>query len=222
MTRAKSILAALAAAASLVSASAVIVSSGESKDAREMSAVRAAQTVVAQAVPEQPAAPPGSTVPGPRTSLAHAIGVAEKQTGGRATNAGMQRKRGNYLYAIKTLSKDKSAKVLVEPASGSVVRVDEPGFIARVTSVFDRDDEWQEQALLAGLVASPMTLAGAIAAAEKETGGRAVRAASADRFGTILFDVRLVKEAAMLQVQVDSATGKVVTLPTHARRGDDD
>jgi uncharacterized membrane protein YkoI len=221
MTRAKSILAALAAAASLVSASAVIAS-GESKDAREMSAVLAAKIVVAQAVPEQPAAPPGSTVPGPRTSLAHAIGVAEKQTGGRATNAGMQRKRGNYLYAIKTLSKDKSAKVLVEPASGSVVRVDEPGFIARVTSVFDRDDEWQEQALLAGLEASPMTLAGAIAAAEKETGGRAVRAASADRYGTILFEVRLVKEATMLQVQVDSATGKVVTLPTHATRRDDD
>jgi uncharacterized membrane protein YkoI len=134
----------------------------------------------------------------------------------------MQRKRGNYLYAIKTLSKGKSAKVLVDPTSGGIVRVDEPGFIARVTSVFDRDDQWQEQATLAGLEASPMTLAEAIAAAEKETGGRAVRAGSVDHFGAILFDVRLVKEATMLQARVDSATGKVVTLPTQQARSDDD
>jgi uncharacterized membrane protein YkoI len=223
MTRAQSILATLAAASALAGAGAVaVVSSGASGNARDMSMASEAKMLVAQAVPEQPAPPPGSTVPGPRTSLAQAIGAAEKQTGGRAEKAGMQRKRGTYLYAIKTLSKDRSSKVFVDPASGSVVRVEEPGLIGRVTSLFDRDDQWQEQALLTGLERSPMTLAGAITAAEKETGGRAVRAASVDQFGAVLFEVRLVKEATMLQARVDSNTGKVVTLPTPATRADDD
>jgi uncharacterized membrane protein YkoI len=214
MIRARAVLAALAAAAALGGAGAAVVSSGE----RGM-ALPDGKMVLAQAGAEQPAAAPPSTVPGPQTSLAQAVGVAEQRTGGRAMRAEMDRERGSYLYEIKTVSKDKSAKVLVDPASGNVVRVDEPGLVGRVAAVFDRDDQRKEQTLFAGLEASPMTLAGAIAAAEKETGGRAVKAGSADQYGSILFAVQLVKDAAMLRVHVDSATGKVITIPN---RKDDD
>jgi uncharacterized membrane protein YkoI len=214
MIRARAILAALAGAAALGTAGAAVVSSGE-----RGIALPDAKMVLAQAGAEQPAAPPSSTVPGPRTSLAQAVGVAEQRTGGRAMRAKMDRERGGYLYEIKTVSKDKSATVLVDPASGNVVRVDEPGLVGRVAAVFDRDDQRKEQTLLAGLEASPMTLAGAIAAAEKETGGRAVRAGSADQYGSILFAVQLIKDAAMLRVHVESATGKVIAIPN---RKDDD
>ena len=222
MIRAKWIFASLAAALVFGSAGAAVVSSVNSGNGREMSAVLKAKFSLAQAVPEQPPAAPATALPAPRTSLAQAVGVAEKQTGGRAATARMQRQRGHYLYAIRTLSRDKSAKVFVDPASGNVVRVDEPGFIAFVESILDRDDRWKEQAMFAGLEASPMSLAGAIAAAEKETGGRAIRARSVDRYGNILFDVRLVKDAGLLRVQVDSATGKVVALPTYRGHHDDD
>jgi uncharacterized membrane protein YkoI len=213
MIRARAILAALAGAAALGTAGAV-VSSGE-----RGIALPDAKMVLAQAGREPPAAAPPSTVPGPRTSLSQAVGVAEQRTGGRAMRAEMDRERGGYLYEIRTVSKDKSAKVVVDPASGNVVRVDEPGLVGRVAAVFDRDDQRREQILFAGLEASPMTLAGAIAAAEKETGGRAVKAGSADQYGSILFAVQLIKDAAMLRVHVESATGKVITIPN---RKDDD
>jgi uncharacterized membrane protein YkoI len=221
MIRAKSILATLAAGLAL-SGGAALVSSGESRNSREMSGVPETKILLAQAAPEQPAAPSGSAAPGPRTSLGQAVGIAEKQTGGRAVSAGMRQEKGSYVYSVKTLAKDKSAKVLVDPASGNVMRVDEPGFIARIASVFDRDDQWQEQVVLAALEASPMTLAGAVAAAEKDTGGRAVRARSTERYGSVLFEVRLLKDGAMLAAQVDAASGKVATLPMDARRNDDD
>jgi len=216
MTRARAMFATLAAAMVLGSAAAV-VSSGESGIARETPAVRDAKMLLAQAGPDPPAAASPSTVPGPRTSLSQAVGVAEQRTGGRAMRAEMDRERGGYLYEIRTVSKDKSAKVLIDPASGNVVW--ESGFIGRVAAAFDWDDRRKEQALLAGLEASPMTLAGAIAAAEKETGGRAVKAGSADQYGSILFAVQLIKDAAMVRVHVDSASGKVILLP---HRRDDD
>jgi uncharacterized membrane protein YkoI len=222
MIRANFILATLAVVAVLGSAGAIAVSSVNSGNARELAPVPAAKITLAQVVPEQPAPPPGTTAAGPRTSLGQAVSVAEQRTSGRAVKAGFQRKRGTHLYAVRTLSKDRTAKVLIDPASGNVVRVDEPGFIARVASVFDRDDQWKEQALLAALEASPMTLAGAISAAEKESGGRAIRAASMDRYGAILFEVSLVKEATVLKVHVDPASGKVITIPIPPRGTDDD
>jgi len=221
MTRAKSILAIVAVAAVLGGAGAGVLSSADGGNAREIS-LPGARTTLAQAVPEQPAPPPVTTAAGPRTSLAQAVSAAEQRTGGRAVKAGVQQKRGNHVYSVRTLSKDKSARVLIDPASGNVVRVDEPGFIARVASVFDRDDQWKEQALITALEASSMPLAGAIAAAEKETGGRAIRAASVDLYGAILFEVSLIKEATALRVHVDSATGKVVTIPIPPTRPDDD
>jgi uncharacterized membrane protein YkoI len=222
MTRAKSILATLAVATVLGGAGAVVVSSRDSGNAHQISTVQDTKITLAQAVPEQLAPPPGTTAAGPRTSLAQAVSVAEQQTGGRAINAQISRKRGSHFYVVRTLSKDTSAKVFVDPASGSIVRVDEPGLIARAASVFDRDDQWKEQALLAALEASRMTLAGAITAAEKETGGRAIRAASVDQYGATSFGVSLIREATMLRVHVDSTTGKVVTIPIPPTRTDDD
>lgn len=176
-----------------------------------------ATTSIAQA----PARPVGGGGQAP-IPLAHAVSVAEKQTGGRARKAEMERERGIYVYEIKTVSKDGSAKVLVDPASGNVLRVHTPGFIASIANVFDRDDQRKDQAAFAQLEASPMTLAGAIEAAEKETGGRAVEAALKSQYGSALFEVRVVKDLAPQKVLVDLATGKVVTLPPHGGRKDDD
>jgi len=150
------------------------------------------------------------------------VRVAEKQTGGRARKAETERERGVYVYEIKTVSKDGSATVLVDPASGNVLRVDTPGFIASIANVFDRDDQRRDQAAFARLEVSSMALAGAIEAAEKETGGRAVEAALKSQDGSGLFEVRVVKDSAPQKVLVEPATGKVQTVPPHGGRKDDD
>jgi len=190
-------------------------------------AVLEAMTWVAQAAAQQSVPPAGGIGLQPPTSLAQAVRAAERQTGGRARKAEMERERGIDVYEVKTISKDGSAKVLVDPASGNVLRVDTPGFVSSIANVFDRDDRRKDQAAFARLEASGMTLAGAIDAAQKETGGRAVNAAVKSRYGSTVFEVTVLKDWTTRKVLVDPATAKVVTLPlpghakttTERRRG---
>lgn len=153
-----------------------------------------------------------------QTSLAEAIRVAEQETGGRARKAEMERERGVDAYEIKTVAKDKSAKVLVDPLSGKVLRVSGSGFLDTIANLFD-DDKRKDQAALARLEASPMTLMAAVAAAERETGGRAVKASLKSPHGQTAFEVGVFKDFVSHKVMVDPASGKVVTL---ARKDDDD
>jgi uncharacterized membrane protein YkoI len=144
-----------------------------------------------------------------QTSLAQAIRVAEQETGGRARKAEMERDRGVDAYEIKTVSKDMTAKVLVDPASGKVTRVDKGGFFG---SLFDRDDRREDEVDLALLEASPMTIEAASLAVERETGGRAVEASVKSHYGQTLFEVGVVKDLALQRVMVDPTSGKVVAL----------
>ena len=179
---------------------------------RDLFAVLEATTSVAYAAPPQQA----------QTSLAQAVRVAEQQTGGRARKVEMERERGSEVYEIETVSKDSSATVLIDSASGNVVRVETPGFLSSIANIFDRDDQRKDHAAFAQLEASSMTLAGAIDAAEKETGGRAVKAALKRQYGSTLFEVRVVKDWIMQKVLVDPATAKVVTVPPRGKHQDDD
>ncbi|HYS18216.1 MAG TPA: PepSY domain-containing protein [Candidatus Binatia bacterium] len=174
---------------------------------------------VAQAEAQQPAS---GTGPKPQTSLAQAVRVAEQQTGGRARKAEMDREKGIYVYEIKTVSKDGSAKVHVDPASGSMLRVNRPGLVSSIANIFDRDDQRKDQAAFAQLEASPMALAGAVDSAEKETRGRAVKAALKSQYGSTLFEVSVVKDWIMQRVLVDPATAKVVAVPLPGKHKDDD
>ena len=97
-----------------------------------------------------------------------------------------------------------------------------PGFVSSVANVFDRDDQRKDQAAFAQLEGSPMTLASAIDAAQKETGGRAVKGALKSQYGSTLFEVSVVKDWTMQKILVDPATAKVVTRPPQGKRKDDD
>jgi uncharacterized membrane protein YkoI len=151
-------------------------------------------------------------------SLVQAIRAAEQETGGRARKAEMERDRGIDAYEIKTVSRDRSAKVFVELASGKVLRVEGPGFLG---SLFDREDRQQDQAELARLEASRMSLVDAIAAAERESGGRAVEASLKSRYGQTLFEVGVVKDLVLHKVLVDPANGKAIAVPRRTNRDED-
>src|SRR2546427_434812 len=132
-------------------------------------AVLEAMTLVAQAAAQQSLPPAGGSGLQAPTSLAQAVRAAERQTGGRARKAEMERERGIDVYEVKTVSRDGSAKVLVDPTAGNVLRVDTPGFVSSIADVFDRDDRRKDQAAFAQLEASAMTLASTIDAAQKGT-----------------------------------------------------
>jgi uncharacterized membrane protein YkoI len=155
------------------------------------------------------------------STLAQAIRMAEQETGGRARKAEVEDEHGVAAYEIKTVAKDKSAEVVVDPASGKVVRVDKPGFFETIVNLFDRDDRREDQAALAQLEGSPMTLAAAIDAAERETGGRAVKASLKSLYGQTLFKVGVLKDLAVQKVVVDPVSGKVTALAQREGKEDD-
>jgi uncharacterized membrane protein YkoI len=172
--------------------------------------VLAAQAALAQTSPQpqttpQTQATPQTQVP---TSLAQAVRAAEQRSGGRARKVEMETNKGVEVYEIKTVSKDKSTKVMIDPTTGNIVRVDGSGFL-----FFDGDDKQEDQADLARLEASPLTLAAAIEMAEKETSARAIEAAMMSMYGSTLFEVRVVKDWTMHKVWVDPSTSKVTPVP---------
>ena len=50
-----------------------------------------------------------------------------------------ERERGVDVYEIKTVAKDKSIKVLVDPASGKVLSMSGAGIFASIVNLFDDD-----------------------------------------------------------------------------------
>lgn len=192
MFRSKMLPAAMAAVIAVGATGSAFASPGENENDREIAAVL-----------------------GAKTSITQAIAAAEKQSGGRAMKIDVEKENGAFLYEVKTVSKDKITEVLVDPASGQVVRTDDEGVIARI---FDRDDQDE----LARLAASPTTLAAAIATAEQHTGGKAIEARVDDDDDTMTFKVEVAKDNAVHKVRVDSATGKVMKVIVAKHEDDDD
>lgn len=175
---------------------------------------------VAQAVPQTSQAS-GTNATRVFSSLAKAVLSAEQRTKGRAGKAELEREDGVYVYEVKTVSKDGSAEVSVDFATGNINEVEGRGILARVGDIFDREDKREDEALLKALEASPVTLSRAIEAAESKTGGRAIKATLKDRYGIMYFEVALIVDGSKQRVQIDTATAKVVAVKAR-KRGDDD
>src|SRR5438552_16527385 len=76
-----------------------------------------ATTSIAQAPAPQPVRPVGGSGQAP-TPLAHAVRVAEEQTGGRARNADTEREGGVHGDGIKAVPKDGPASGPGDPVHG--------------------------------------------------------------------------------------------------------
>ena len=102
-----------------------------------------------------------------KTSLADAIKASEKHTGGRAAKVEVERHHGAYVYEVKTVSKEKVTRSYVDPASGKITRTKGGGLLSEL---FGEAYESKYKKL----EASPVTLAAAVATAEKDVKGKAV------------------------------------------------
>ena len=203
----------------MLAAAAAVVALGTAATA---DAMYGAGTTVAQAAPQTPQAS-DSGVTQPSTTLAQAVRSAEQRTNGRAGKVELEREDGVYVYEVKTFSKDGTADVFVDFATGNVDRVRSRGFLARVGDAIDSEDRREDEALLKALEASSITLSEAIDAAESDTGGKAVKAKMKDRYGSVFFEVALIVDGSKQRVEVDTATANVVAVSAPKDHdGDDD
>ncbi len=214
----KSTLAVAAAIVSLTSASTVHALNGSDEANGRRAAGQAASVTVAQAAPQ----PSAGSVKRSHATLAEAVRLAEQRTQGRAQKVELDRDNGIYYYKVKTVTTDGSAKVYVDFRTGNVDRIDSRGFFDRVGDMFDRDDRRKNEALLSALKATQVTLSDAIDAAEKDTGGRAIKAKLKDRYGSMYFQVSLIVGQSKRRVEVDAATAKVVAVSAQKKKRDDD
>jgi len=67
-----------------------------------------------------------------------------------------------------------------------------------------------------------MTLADAIALAERQTGGKAVEATLEQEHGTVSFEVEIMKDRAFRKVTIDATTGQVVASKADHRDQEED
>lgn len=150
-----------------------------------------------------------------KTSPAQAIATAGQVSGGRATKIELEKEKSGYLYEVETVSKDRIQKVMVDPASGKVVKTDNEGLIGRIFDRDERDD-------FAKLTSSPTTLATAMIAAEQKTGGKAMEARFDNEDSLAVFKVKTVKDNATQRVVVNATTGKVIKVTARGEKDHDE
>ena len=137
-------------------------------------------------------------------SLIEAIVTAEKQSGGKATAAEFEFKRGNPAYfEVKVLSADgsKLTRYDIDPKTGAVQRTDNEALEKLLTRTTPER-----------LRSSSTTLTHAIRIAQEHSGGRA-RSADVDRKGDgIQYVVETVKlDGTAHKVKVSGTDGAVIS-----------
>jgi uncharacterized membrane protein YkoI len=189
--RTRAIATAVAAALAASAAGAAFASTQEHESAAEVAAVVSA-----------------------KVTLAQAIAAAEKATGGHALKIAPEKQGADFVYKVKTATADKVVTAFVSAADAKVIRTQERGAISRLLDREDRDE-------IARLVAAPTTLASAVAAAERDSGGKAVEAEAEHENGKVGFEVEVAKGSDVTKVHVDADSGKVTPM-TAAEHDDDD
>lgn len=138
---------------------------------------------------------------GAAVTPAQAIATAEGNAKGRATHLELSDGDGASDYRVKVIADGVPKTVKIDAASGQVLRTEERGFIGRL---FDRDDKAETDAL----ANVKITLAAAIDAAEKLTGGRVVEAGIDDEGKALSYEIETRKDGHKARVRVDANTGR--------------
>ncbi len=183
---------ALAAALVLAAGGTAHADSGEDEDGKEVAAVL-----------------------GANTSITQALAAAEQKTGGRAFKIDVDDDNGAYLYEVGVISQDRISNVYVDMDSGQVIRTEGEGFLTRLLDGGDQPG-------LAELMASPTSLAAAIATAEQQTGGNAVEASFDDESGANRLEVAIAANDLVRQVMIDGTTGEILKIADADSDGNDD
>ena len=129
----------------------------------------------------------------------HAIAIAEGHSHGRAFGMGLEVARNGTWYEVQLDVKGKPMLARVAPDSGRFL-----GIAAA---------RGEDAAGLHSLDGRPLTLAGAITAAERHAGGRALEAGPYGKGPGAHYDVDVVRAGAVSHWSVNADTGAVTPAP---------
>lgn len=151
---------------------------------------------------EQESAKEISAVMNAKVSPSQAIETAEQQTKGHAVALEVVHEKGAMRYEVKAVSNDKLVRVWVDPTTGKVMETKDIAPIDELTKAHRTD--FRE------LASAKTTLVGAIATAEKNTGGKAIEADYRMHGGKLTYELDVDKDGKIHKVYVDTATGEVL------------
>jgi uncharacterized membrane protein YkoI len=135
-----------------------------------------------------------------KVPLGEAIVFAERASGGKVTKIEIDREEGAVAYEVKILGSEGKVRLLLDAATGRVLRNDR------------KDASAKERATATRLASAKTTLGQAVQAAEQKGGGKAIVANFEDEsgHGGAVFEVDIARGDAVQRVWVDAASGKVV------------
>ena len=140
-----------------------------------------------------------------KISPSEALSAAEKETGARATAIGFEKHDGEFLYEIRTASKDGSSTVFVNPASGAVTEDKGNGLLSFLYG-------WDEDGDFEVIGQSSISLASAISIAERQTGGTALEARFSDDDEAPTLEVEVAGRGGSRRVTIDGHGGNVLKI----------
>jgi len=151
-----------------------------------------------------------------KVPLAEAIALAERASGGKVAKIEIDREEGALAYEVKTLGSEGKVRLLLDAATGKVLRNDR------------KDASGMERTTATRLASAKTTLGQAVQAAEQKGAGKAIAAGFEDEsgHGGAVFEVDVARGDAVQRIWVDAASGKVVDTASgekkHDEHGDDD
>lgn len=137
-----------------------------------------------------------------KLSIGGAIAAAGKQSGGKVIEATFATRQGKPIYKVRTYQNNSIWEGAIDAESGQALGA------GKTTQEGQLDKE--DKAELAGLPKFTISLNDATAAAEKESGGKAIGAGVEEVKGQIVVEVFTVKQGAVRKITVDPRTGKVM------------
>jgi len=155
-----------------------------------------------------------------KVPLSEAIALAERASGGKVAKIEIDREEGAFAYEVKTLGSGGKVQLLVDAATGKVLRNDR------------KDASGKERTTATRLASAKTTLRQAVESAERQGAGKAIAAGFEEEsgHGGAVFEVDVARDDAVQRLWVDAASGKVVDTASgekahdaeHYEHGDDD
>jgi uncharacterized membrane protein YkoI len=137
-----------------------------------------------------------------RVSITDAIASALKQSGGTVMGAGFTAEKGKSVYKVKTYQNNSVWEGLVDAQSGEMIGAGK--------TVPESELDGEDKAELAGISSVTLTLAQAVATAEKQSGGKAIKAELEEVKGKILYEIRIAKSGSLQEMLIDPRSGDIL------------